>query len=117
MSLIDIGKDALKAAPKEWRPAMVMGFLAAAMVFGYFHYIAGPISEAHAQGIDNTTAISHLDQKSDERSKLVQQRLRAIEGSQAEQGQQLKDMSGQMSIILQVLLTGQRPAPQPRKHK
>jgi hypothetical protein len=114
--LLDMAKTAWRALPKDWRPAVFMAAVAGVMVWGYFTKIAGPISEAHAAGVVNTTAIKDLDAKSEKRHQEDQRRFTAIEANQAEQRQQLKDVAAQTSIILQVLLTGQKPA-QKTSHK
>jgi hypothetical protein len=111
--LVELVKAAFRALPRDWRPALVMGLVAGAMVYGYYARIANPISEAHAAGINNTAAIKALGDKIEQRHQEDQRRLTKIENNQSEQNQQLKDLAAQQSIILQVLLTGQKPAPKP----
>lgn len=113
MAFVDPG-TVMNLAPKSWRPTIATAMLCAVMVSSYFLFFAGPIAAASAGVKANKDSIDTQQKLNSQ----IERRLSAIEGGQNSMSLQLGDLKGAVDqqadnqkMILQFLLTGQRPKP------
>lgn len=113
MALID-PETVLKLAPPSWRPTMAAMSVAIALTITVVFSVYLPLSAASAGVLANKASIDAQSKVNDQ----INRRLGNLEKGQSGTQQQLQDLQGtedrnaqNQDIILQFLLTGQRPKP------